>query len=294
MTNDINQAAVLAVLTKKDQEFAPKYLRALVEAIENESILNVDLQDIKFHLNRYVDTAYDLVREGTPYEVTYPYGLVMSAHDVISLSKKVAKMNPTGVFGERVRAFCAAILPVAKAMAALKPFVVKGRRPPTAEQVAAKAAKLANVKSMARAQCGCCFAEQAMFEDGSMHDHGYRKPRAWMKSGSCRGWGVQALHLSNQGPKLMVEMLNATEKHLLAGIESLRAATKLSVQRGHEVKNGIRVPKYEDIEVGHPEFERVRQSRISENESHLREVRHDRAIFEKVVAEWKPGYVYNG
>ena len=42
----------------------------------------------------------------------------------------------------------------------------------------------------------------------------------------------------------------------------------------------------------HPDFERVRQSRIEDNEASVREIIQDRKVFEKVIAEWKPGYVY--
>jgi hypothetical protein len=309
------RAAFLALIGPRNNETLQKTLdrvEGALDAIEQGtaagSILNVEFKDAKLVLDRAVEGAWNYGRGSKlaplPQDIFAPehkdlYTLhlnvsVSYVRDAIATSKKLAKTTVQHPWVDSARAFVATVLPLAVEMEALKAHIVKGRRPPTPEVLAERAAKAAAKNSMPRAQCGCCFGTQAIFEDGTIHDHGYRKPRAWMKQGSCRGWGVPHLAISDKGPKLMVELLNQTEKSLLGHIENLKAATSLKVQSGSKFVNGHHVPEFTDIGVDHPDFERTKAYRIRETEHNLAECRADRKVFEKVVAEWKPGYQYEG
>jgi hypothetical protein len=306
--NDIAAAFLAAVPEGKSKKWAEDALQVIVAGVEAGSVLNVDFQDAKRSLDSAAEGIFRALvnpfwvgKGGTidadpvlnkdlnklHWEVN-PTGL----HAFISASKKLAKVKFSHPMVDAMRAGVATVLPLALVVEDLKKVIVKGRRPPTAEVLAERARKAAMVKSMSRATCGCCFGDQAVLPNGYIHDHGYSRPREWMKTASCYGRQFRPLEVSDEGPRFMVDLLTRTEASLLQGIENLRKATKLPVERGSKRnERGVRIPVFEDIEVGHPQFERVRERRIYAEEANLKGCRADLAEFKKVIAEWKPAEV---
>lgn len=269
-----------------------------MEGVEAGSILNVEFKDAKMVLDRAIEDAWDHGRGSalpplpTGDEFYTPaYEDLRALHwdvkvyyvrDAIAASKKLAKTKVTHPWVAGTRAFVAKVLPLALAMEGLRGHIVKGRRPnPEAE--ARKAAKLNNPNAMERATCGCCFAEQAVLPNGFIHDHGYRIPREWVKTASCHGRRFRPLEVSDEGPKFMVGLLTSALANLHVVAANLRVAKTFRVQKGYR-----HPAEYEDIEVGHPRFEAVRESRLREAEQNIKGCRADLAEFQKVVAEWRP------
>ncbi len=275
MTNE-TVAAFIAALPEKRQAACAEALK-LVTAAE---VYNADYVDAKFTLARSVDEAWDALK--VPYDTYRVIGSVMCLHDIISMSKKVAKAGASIPAADRVRveALCVAFLPVALLMKSLKNNTIKARKPASAEVLAERAAKEASKNRMERATCGCCFSNQAVLPNGLIHDHGYKLPREWMKTGSCYGRQFRPLEVSDEGPKFMVTMLEAAEKNAVAAAEAAPKATKL-------FRNKWDAKCTEQVGPEHPAFARLLVSHVAEAESRLRSIRTDLAEFRKVVAEWK-------
>jgi hypothetical protein len=297
-----DRAALLDLIGCTDRNVAA--LAIIERGTAAGSILNVDFKDAKLRLDRAVDAAWDYGCGATlaplPANLHTPEHdalralrfavRVSSARDAIAASKKLTKTTVSYAWVDAARRFVAIVLPLALEMEALRGQIVKGRRPPTAAQLAERAAREAAKNSMERATCGCCFGDQAVLPNGKIHDHGYTLPRSWMKTRSCYGRRFQPLEVSVDGPRFMVDLLKQAEQTLMSTLTSLDTVTMLRVQRGHETVNGSRVPKFVEITPADREFERVREGRIAETAGQLRACREDRAAFEHVVAEWKPGY----
>ena len=263
----------------------------IAEGLEAKSIFNVDLKDAKDCLNRRYDEAGSMLRsvwfnagawEKLPADVREVLDFVsfMSCHDAVSGSKKLAKLNSSHPAAVAYRAVVAEGLVLAQALASLKALVVMGRKPDPAAQ-AKKAAKLANVKAMPRATCGCCFATQAVLPNGLIHDHGYTLPQAWHKSGSCYGVRFPSLETSVAGPVFMADLL---KKHIASSKASLKAApARTSILKTNRYK-GTSVT----LNVGDAGFEYEIKRLIAGLEQTIRAATSDLAKFEKVIAEWKP------
>ncbi len=265
-------------------------VETIAAGVEAARIFNVDLKDAKDCLNRRYDEAGDALRaiycnagawEKLPADVYAAIDSVsfMACHDAISGSKKLAKA-PSHPAVEAYRAVVAEGLILAQALAALKSFVVMGRKVDP-KAVAARAAKLANVKSQPRATCACCFSNQAVLPNGLIHDHGYTLPQAWMKSGSCYGVRFQPLEVSSAGLVFMAELL---KKHLA----SSKAALKAAPARTSIVKSNRFSGKSVTLNVGDAGFNYEIKSLIFGLEQDIRHASKDLAKFEQAIAAWAP------
>lgn len=268
-------------------------VETLAEAVEAGTIFNVDLKDVKDCLNRRMDEADAVLRavwtnsgrwEALPAEV---FSLVQdlssnlsNVHGAIAASKKLSKSKLSHPAVEAYRAVAAEGLVLAEALVSLKDKVVMGRKPDPAAQ-ARKAAKLANVVSMARATCACCGKEQAVLPNGLIHDHGYTLPQAWMKTGSCYGRQFRPLEVSDEGLKFMVKLLSSYVADREQVLASIPTRTEIIVTNRFSKKTTT-------VKKGEPDFARRISEMKYEVEADLKAARRDLSRFEKALIEWAP------
>jgi hypothetical protein len=289
-------AAFIAAVPAARQDRIARDLQVLVAGRDAGSILNPDFQDVK----RNLDGAAEGIFKGMTGHFTAGKGgkldpdfvtnevlnkmnwdiLFMGARTAISARKKLDKIKVSHPMVDAYRAAVAIILPVALLLEEVKPFIVKGRRPAAPEVIAARAARAAKVTPMARATCGCCFGGQAVLDNGYIHDHGYRIPRAWMKTASCPGSSYKPLEVSDAGPRYMVSVLTDAETNLVQEIAEVTVAETLTYTKR---KEAVTLVKGVDLA-----FEAEKATKLSHLELDLRFVRQDLAKFRSVVANWKP------
>lgn len=295
--NDAEKNSFLAAVPEgARRDRAARDLQTVLNAREVGSILNVVFQDAKRTLDAEAEgmfkraTGHFTAGKGGKLDPDFAINALLNemswailfsgARTAIAASKKLAakKLDFSHPMVDAYRAAVALILPVALLLEEVKGLVVKGRRPPTAEVAAARAAKLASVEKMDRATCGCCFGGQAVLDNGYIHDHGYRKPAPWRKTASCPGSMFRPLEVSDEGPRYMVAMLTSHEAHLveeLKGTDTLESIT--FERRGEKVTVGL----------GSVEFASRLAALIEGLNRDLRFVREELAEFTKVVANWK-------
>jgi hypothetical protein len=219
-------AKFLSVIPAARQEKVRRALAIVLPAYGAGSIFNADYKDAKDALNRAVDDAYEENVQkpflwGKGYtelsKIDIEIGLVMGLYTIPSFAKKVAKLKPPGAYGDALRAFAAAALPLAEVMKELKTKVVMGRKPNP--EAAAKRAAIEAKKTMRT--CACCFRSIAVLPNGLIADHGYRLPSQWMKTPSCPGGRFRPLEVSSDGLKYMVNGLTSRAETLSQSLSSV-------------------------------------------------------------------------
>lgn len=192
-----------------------KAVYAIADGVASGSIRNIVLKDAKDTLSRAVDAGWEKAVEDPFFfagryqqqpEAVYTFYssfTVMYLHDMLAVSKKLAKTKLEGAAIDAMRTFAAEALPLAEAVASLKDKVIKGRAPSTGP------AKPVNPNKIVKT-CPCCFRQIAV-TDGTMAHHGYQRPGHGWQTASCPGIRFKPLEVSDEG---LVWLVGATEKRL--------------------------------------------------------------------------------
>lgn len=282
-------AKFLSLMPPEKRARAERALAVILPAYVQGEIFNVDYQDAKDTLNRLIDAAYEeriqkpfLWGKGyTPiYEIDSKIGSVSGLHQVISVAKKVAKLQPPGAYGDAQRAFAEAALPLALIVADLKAKVVKGRKPdPEA------AARRAAVEARKNVQtCSVCFRGIAVLSNGRIADHGYTLPHRWHKTASCPGGMFRPLEVASDGLAFMVQQLTRQAAEIPKRIKEAKQATSLIEAYGPSWDR-----KQRTITPADPSWRMVLQQRVGALEGELRETQSALADYQRRLAAWQPG-----
>jgi hypothetical protein len=207
----------------KDYEEAKSLLGRAVEDAWRETVAAPF-----FHAGRWQaqsEEAQALESSGSP----------MSLHDLLAISKRLAKSSCQDPPVQAMRGLLAEVLPLAEASAALKGMVVKGRAP------AAGPARAPN-PDQERGTCSCCFRSIAVVPTGRMAHHGYERPGYGQQTSSCAGIRFRPLEVSTEGLEWLVwtvsERLGALrERH--ARRDEMTSLTYSVRERGRDVPRSI-------------------------------------------------------
>lgn len=271
----------------------PDRIRAAIDVFRSSlhagEIRTADLDAAKSALGRAVETAW---REtvGAPFfhagrwegqseaaRKLNDAGSPSSLHDVIALSKRLAKSDCDDPAVRAMRALAAEVLPLSEASVALKGLIVKGRaprgepaRPPNPDQE--------------RGTCSCCFRSIAVVPTGKMAHHGYERPGDGYQTSSCSGVRFKPLEVSTEGLEWLIWSVSEKLGALRERFERRDELTRLSFTVREK---GRVVPK--TVEKGEPdwdrrfrEWERATHFAIGGHEGYLVEI-------EKRLAEWRLG-----
>ncbi|GAA5666001.1 hypothetical protein Brsp07_04510 [Brucella sp. NBRC 14130] len=267
-----------AAARRPDQFDAAVY--AIADGVAFGSIRNIVLKDAKDTISRAVDDGWEKAVQDPFFfagryqqqpEAVYQFYnsfTVMYLHDMLSVSKKLAKTKLDGAAIDAMRAFVAEALPLAEAVASLKDKVVKGRAPSTGP------AKPVNPNKIVKT-CPCCFRQIAV-TNGTMAHHGYQRPGYGWQTASCPGVRFKPLEISNEGLLWMIETTKtslAKDRAALADSDKLESITPL---RG------------ETVRVGETGWARQLAIYIAGLESTIRQAKGWLSVLEKRLAEWRP------
>lgn len=291
---DAIAAAFLAVVPPDRIEKTKRALSILLPAYNSGSIFNSEFQQWKTIVDRSFEEAYSaLVRtDHTTYwepdgetvstrgQISKEMGRASGIRSSIALTKQAAKLKFDHPLVGEVKKLLAVCVPIAQIFEKLKTMVVKGKKPPSPEQVAKKQAQLAKktVKT-----CGCCFRPIAVLPNGKIADHGYTIPHPGLKGGSCPGRKFQPLEVSSDGLKFMVQL----HQGWIENIEELlkKAPTLTSVPKDSFSK------KSEVVKKGEPDWDKAYKSYVVGLENDSERYSSQLKMYQKKLADWKPAKV---
>ncbi len=285
-------ATFVAAVLPADADRAKKALGVLLPAYVAGSIYNAEFQDLKTTIDRIFERAFDaLVRtDYTTYwepdkqtvsakgKIANELGFASGIRSSIAIAKKAAKLKLDHSHLDAIKQFLAACVPLAQIFEKLKKMTVKGRKPPSPEQAAKKAAQLANkiIKT-----CACCFRPIAVLPNGFIADHGYTLPFQDGKTASCPGRQFQPLEVSSDG---LVYMIKALKTRLLVVQKALTDAPEKTslLRKTYSKKLGTPVQK------GDAEWNQLFRQYVGELENERDYTTGQLRSFETKLAAWKP------
>ena len=299
-------ADFMAIVDQKDKQSAHRWLSVLLAGYANGEIYNADYKEVKFNLGRDVERAwrsrtdkYWVGRGGDNPESSFLdlIGSPSNLTDILSRKKRIDKFKPTSKvprygaddwkgsdvdpgFVSAAYDVISAAYPVALIVKEMKSKVVKGRKPPSKEVQAKKAAALAK-KDMKT--CACCFRVIARVKNGKIADHGFTLNNYWGhgRSGSCLGREFKPLEVSNEGLKYMVKTLKARLKDLSKSKRTAPKLTSLYKKKGWSGKN------LEKIGKDHPDWDRTMQMHMLNLDSDIKSTTNGLKDYEARLRVWQ-------
>jgi hypothetical protein len=274
--------------TKQDIEAQVK------QALEQEYIRNVDYQNLKDWANRMIDEAFKKEVSDKCYEqagndeelrrdatiISSEFG-VMGLYEVPSRLKKLDawKVKPAKRLKDWGKPFPANFMPLVVAffenwkqlasdVAAIKPFIVKGR------------IKSDNPKPEPKnptATCQICQQEYCVMPgSGVIYLHGYQRPGWGYVIGNCDG---------AQYPPY--EQSCDRAKEVKATFEEMVRCRKSFLEHFHEVTS-LTWKKHETIYPGHPDWNKAFDSHKTLLELELSSWEREVKRLERIIQSWKP------
>lgn len=258
-------------------------LQVLNTSLEQGSIRNVELKDLKSSAARFAEEAlkhlvsepffYGGKWESQPKEAQDVQGsmYVAGIHSLISIKKKVDAIKVESPCVDAMRQWVKEYLPLALAVEELKLNVVMGRAPGTGP------AKPVNPNKDVKT-CPCCFRPIAVVS-GTMAHHGYKRTGHGYQTQSCPGIRFQPLELSPDGMKYMLTLhtnsKEACEKQLLEAPEIKSFKTEIKRQMV-------------EIDQADPRFKAYYNNHVHGLERDIRWHVGDIKVFETRIAAWRP------
>lgn len=261
-------------------------LQDVVTGVETGAIRNTVLQDVKFVLGRVAEAGwkkhvkepyvYAGKWEALPQDVSDLSDsiMIMSLHDVIATSKKVARSKATGPAVEAMRMFCQEALPLAEAVASLKDKVIKGRAPRS------EPARPMNPNKVVKT-CPVCFRQIAV-QRGTMAHHGFERPGYGSQTASCYGIRFKPLEVSSEGLEWLISWLQERLARARTALDN--RATQPEVLLVKRSYNG----PMESVTRSDPAWKEAFRRHVAELRSEIGALERELPRLQKMLAEWSP------
>lgn len=206
----------------------------LDQFIDAGAIYNVDYQHLKTYVgSRGLDSAISKLREEYTYAGKYQdrtddeMDLIESlTNSIVQFpTKKTQKLlgsmdhvGSTAAVSELVEKW----KPVADKFRALKPLIVKGRKP-------AETPRTTPVRTLENTgTCSCCGKNVKLSTDGKIVNHGFTIKWGF-RQGSCYGTGFDPIEISDEGVRNFIKIIKATQNDVRKLAAKLEAGeTKLT------------------------------------------------------------------
>lgn len=276
----------ILVANSHNQARVAEAIEKVANATHAGTIRNVDLQETKSVLSRAADEAWKRHVaqphfygrwDQHPEEVQALYDeiTIMGLHDVISASKKLGRSTAHGQAVDAMRTYCAEVLPLSHAVAALKDKVVKGR-------IVKAEPTPANPNKITRT-CPVCFRQIALTGQVMAH-HGYKRPRQGWQTASCPGVRFRPLEVSKDGLQWLVGVEQAQLAKLKQALEEKDTKPEfLVVRKSHRI--GADTHR---VERGDPQWAPLFERHIAELESEIKQLERQLPELEAMLAKWAP------
>ncbi len=204
---------------------------------------------------------------------------ILSLHDVIATTKKVAACDFDNPAIRAMREFCDEAAPLAHLVASLKSVVVAGRAP-RAENATDDAgpAELGT--------CPVCFRSIGVVRQKMAH-HGYHRPQIGFQTSSCPGIRFCPLEASSDGLAWFIGSLRSQlqkDRDRYAQRDEWTTLTRLARVPGVGRRTQLITTRR-----GDPEWQKEFDIRARQLEHEIRVTERHLAELEPVLADWKPG-----
>lgn len=281
---------------------APRFqeLIATLEAgLVAKKIWNVQVVDAKFSISNLIDDAAKFYSEpfyaqkrnqsanwvnGDP---RYDISMFMNTTSAPKLLRNLTKQNGYNdpIILEYME-FLKEVVAIGTLIKAIKPFVVKGRRPveKTPEQI--------QDETFNTGVCAICANRQKLDGNVAMVMHGYQMSdynHAGYRVGKCFGVGYKPYELSNEANVAFAPVLENHRKDIAVAIKTWKSGkiTTLDVMKDKwENHKRTEVKVTYTLEANPVEFNREKEGRIARLESQLRMVKADIVTNNAKIEGW--------
>lgn len=267
----------------------------LFAAHANGTIYNVDYQDWKDYANRAYESAKsEKVREPffnagkyegrTEQERDIEDAVSYGLHQFPSkkLLKLIEKADETPMVSAVIE-LIAEWKPVGDTIKALKPMVIKGRKPST-EPRKTPERTLDNTGTCSDPMCS---RNVKLRKDGKITDHGYTI-RWGFQSGNCFGVGYDPIEVSTEGLVAVKESCERGRDNLLKSLAALEAGPK-TLTENKKVSFAYNAPRKDFIyEAGTPEYKTLLSNRLGETKRNLKHCESHIKMCQERIANWEP------
>lgn len=278
-----------ALLAEKDARYHKLFTSAvetLNKGLAEQKIWNVEINDAKYSLSNGIDRALEVIcaRHRSNRSADYQYEPWMhdfssycSPNQAAGRIKRLTKNAPkTQVIADYIVAL-GEVAMIWHAIVALKPFIVKGRRPNENKTEAQIAAELSNT--------GVCAIRnrRQKLEEGRMVHHGYKMSdynHSGYRIGKCFGVDYLCYELSNEANVAYKPVLAAQLKRYRVALKELKSGTVLTLTVKREKGNLV-------LEKGTREFDQELNNQIWTVESYIRYTKSDIKANDAKISGWK-------
>ena len=188
---------------------------SLDQAIASKHIWNVDYVAFKERLGRIIEESFngyhtDDVGDHEAFWNHFHPLHYSNATTLLGKAKKIDKF-PNNKKWPEIKNVLRSLVPACEKMAAVKPFIEKGRKP---------SLEPADARTLDHTgTCGCCMRNIKLRPEGTMWDHGYfignaGKGWAGFRTGSCFGVGFKPIEVSPDVWDAMLEHMQKRQQSL--------------------------------------------------------------------------------
>jgi hypothetical protein len=272
---------------------------SLAAAIEDGVIYNAVLQDAKYHLSRGVESALDSLakawkavyfslseaerRSYFDAEVTQ-YCNLNGAPALIKANKNFLHIPEIALYVDALHE----VIRINDAIKAVKPLIVKGRRPADTPKVE----DLTNTGI-----CSICGRRQKLTAEGKLVHHGFQISSdgryIGFRSGSCFGVGYLPAEVSIEGNIAYYAALKSNRARVVEAIRRLEAGEVTSLTRTKDALKDRRYTKItETFTVGTPEFPELLRRAITAEQADLQSIHWDLEWNQNKIDKWVAKLLY--
>ena len=291
MSNDPSASFPILRAAVRNKEDFDDAIRLVLAAKDGASIRKSEYDRAKGVLSRAAESAWEAyvtetffhagkwADQDTAARDLNDRVMIMSLHDVLAASKKVAASESESPPVLAMREYCAEVAPLAHLMASLKSVVVSGRA--SRETPAPTPARVNDAGT-----CACCFRDIAVVR-GTMAHHGYQRPQLGFQTASCPGVRFRPLEVSSEGLVWLINYLRGESeksREQLADRDSWSAITRLArAPAGGRSRTHLITTRRDD-----PKWPAEFQRRVDTLTSEIKATEAHIAELEPVLAAWKP------
>jgi hypothetical protein len=292
----MNTPKIFAALGNKAPRFQEQ-IAVLEAGLAAQKIWNVQVEDAKYVISRSIDDATNSYAEpfyvqkrssAVTWDSNDPRYDVSCYMNTTSAPKVLRNLEKQHGFGNPLileyMEFLREVVEIGKLIKAIKPFVVKGRRPVEKSEADLIA------ENFNTGICAICARRQKLDVATRMVMHGYQMSdynHAGYRVGKCFGVEYKPYELSNEANIAFAPVLESHRKGIVAALKTLPSLVSVDVQC-QKWENGKRVgyTKTFTKEANQYEFNQEIANRQSRLEFELSTVKQDIQINKAKIENW--------
>lgn len=286
---------LIALIAAKDSRSAQSFETALAclnSGLETKKIWNVEINDAKFTLSNGVDRGLENIMsrwyKARPANHQYAewqndFSSYCGFNQASGRIKRLSKSAPKTPLVIEYLAALQEVVAIWNLIQALKPYIVKGRRPNENKTEAQLAVELKNTGI-----CAICSNRQKL-DAGKMVHHGYQMSEynhAGYRVGKCFGTGYLCYELGNEANVAFAPILESYLKDYRKTLRTLQSGVDTLVVLRHKYEGGCRVPHNVTLTKGTDEFDRELKNQIEDTKNQIKYTLRDIETNDAKIVGW--------